>query len=175
MKITYYCAMSKDGFIAALDGDVSWLDDLDGDESGSSYEEFFASVDGLVMGRGTYDFVFHYGSWPYGEVPTWVVTSKKLEPLPGANLNVVETIDEFLLQSTDKNPNHIWLVGGGKLASSFLERDLLTQLSITEAPTTLGCGIPLFAHHKLEDFDPTRVQSVQKKGCRQINIALNDK
>ena len=28
-------------------------------------EDFFAGIDGLVMGRNTYDFVFDYGSWPY--------------------------------------------------------------------------------------------------------------
>ena len=71
MKITYYCAMSSDGYIARDDGDVSWLDEANIDESPSSYDEFFARVDGLAMGRGTYDFIFNYGSWPYGDVCTW--------------------------------------------------------------------------------------------------------
>lgn len=174
MKITYYCAMSKDEFIATEDGDVSWLDDLDTDESESSYEDFFASIDGLIMGIGTYDFVFDYGSWPYGNVPAWIFTSKKLVPLAAANLNLVKTIDDFLLQSNGKNLNHIWLVGGGKLASSFLERRLLTHISITEALINLGRGITLFANHKLEDFDSRTIRLVQKKGFREIDIALGD-
>jgi len=63
--------MSSDGYIARDDGDVSWLDEANIDESPSSYDEFFARVDGLAMGRGTYDFIFNYGSWPYGDVCTW--------------------------------------------------------------------------------------------------------
>ncbi len=174
MKITYYCASSLDGFIAREDGDVSWLDDMDTDESESSYDEFFASVDGLAMGRGTYDFVFNYGSWPYGDVPTWIFTSKSLVPLAGANLNLVQTVDDFVLEANTKKMKHIWLVGGGKLASSFLERDVLTHLSITEAPIELNAGIPLFSDHKLENIESVKTQSIQKKGCKQIEIVLRD-
>ena len=65
MKITYYVATSLDGFIAKEDGDVSWLDDMNIDVKHTGLEDFFAGIDGLVMGRNTYDFVFDYGSWPY--------------------------------------------------------------------------------------------------------------
>ena len=174
MKITYYCATSLDGFIAREDGDVSWLDDMDTDESESSYDEFFASVDGLTMGRGTYDFIFNYGSWPYGDIPTWIFTSKSLKPLEGANLNLVQTVDDFILEANKNGMKHIWLVGGGKLASSFLERDLLTHLSITEAPIELNEGIPLFSDHKLENIESVKTQSIQKKGCKQIEMILRE-
>src|SRR5210317_1535901 len=127
MKITYYCAMSSDGFIAKSDGDVSWLDDIDVSESTSNYEEFFASVDGLAMGRGTYDFILNYGSWPYGGLLTWVFTSTPLETLEGANLSVVQTVEEFLQEARSNALKHIWLVGGGQLASAFLEKGILTN------------------------------------------------
>lgn len=174
MKITYYCAMSEDGFIARKDGDVSWLDDMNADESESNYDAFFASVDGLAMGRGTYDFIYNYGSWPYGDIPTWVFTSKSLKPLEGANLNLVQTVDDFLLAANAEKMNHVWLVGGGKLASSFLDRGLLTHLSITEAPVELNEGIPLFSDHKLGNIESVRTHSIQKQGCKQIEMVLQD-
>lgn len=172
MKITYYCAMSSDGFIATTEGDVSWLDDLNMTESESSYESFFASVDGLAMGRGTYDFIFNYGSWPYGEVPTWVFTSAPLEPLNGAIINVIDTIDAFAQEANAQKMKHIWLVGGGQLGSSFLDKGLLTHLSITEAHIKLGAGIPLFSKHKLADINKTKIESVQKPGYKTIEIEL---
>ncbi len=70
MKITYYVATSLDGFIAKKGGDISWLDDMNIDMADAGYDDFFTSVDGLVMGRNTYDFIFNYGSWPYGDKPT---------------------------------------------------------------------------------------------------------
>jgi len=172
MKITYYCAMSRDEFIATEDGDVSFLDDLDMEESGGGYEAFFATVDGLVMGRATYDFIFDYGSWPYGDIPTWVVTSKKLEALEGAMLSVVGSLDDFLGEAAAKGMQHIWLVGGGKLASAFHARDLLTHLSITEIAIELGSGIPLFSDHRLQSMETRSAESTQRKGYRQLEIQL---
>lgn len=172
MKITYYVAMSLDGFIAREDGDVSWLDAVDIDQAESSYDDFFAGIDGLVMGRKTYDFVFNYGSWPYGDVLTWVFTSKVLEPLEGANLKIVQTVDDFIQEAKAKGMEHIWLVGGGKLASSFLEKDFLTHLSITEMPIELKSGIPLFSGHKLENIAPVKTETIQKQGFKRIEIIL---
>lgn len=172
MKVTYYCAMSADEFIATKEGDVSWLDEVDIDESESSYESFFTSVDGLVMGRDTYDFVFDYGSWPYGDILTWVVSSKSLEVLEGATISQVSTVDDFVQEAIKENKKHIWLVGGGKLASAFVEKGILTDLSITVMPVELGTGIPLFSDHKLESIESVRNTAIQHKGYKRLEIAL---
>lgn len=174
MKITYYAASSLDGFIAKQDGDVAWLDDMNIDMEQTGYDDFFASIDGLVMGRDTYDFVFNYGSWPYEDKPTWVCTSRHLKILKGANLKIVKTADDVIKQAASMGLKHLWLVGGAKLASSFLEKGLLTHLSISEMPIKLGFGIPLFAHHKLEDLSAESTEIIQKKGFKQIQIILGE-
>ena len=175
MKITYYVATSLDGFIAREDGDVSWLDDMNIDMTDTGYDDFFASIDSLVMGRSTYDFIFNYGSWPYGDKPTWVCTSSELEILEGANLKIAKTADDVVKEAESKRLKHLWLVGGGKLASSFLEKGLLTHLCISEMPVKLEFGIPLFADHKLEDLSAEKTEIFQKKGFKQKEIALRDK
>jgi dihydrofolate reductase len=172
MKITYYVATSLDGFIARENGDVSWLDDLNIDMTDTGYDDFFAGVDGLFMGRNTYDFVFNYGSWPYGDKPTWVCTSSELEVLEGANLKIAKTTYDAVNEARAKGLEHLWLVGGGKLASSFLEKDFLTHLNISEMPVKLETGIPLFADHKLENLSVEKVEILQKKGFKQVVIAL---
>lgn len=174
MKITYYAATSLDGFIAREDGDVSWLDDMNIDMDDTGYDNFFAGIDGLVMGRNTYDFVFNYGSWPYEDKPTWVCTSRDLEILEGANLKIVKTADDAVKQAESKGLKHLWLVGGGKLASSFLEKGLLTHLSISEMPVKLESGIPLFSDHKLEQLSAEKTERFQKKGFKQVEIALRN-
>jgi len=174
MKITYYVATSLDGFIAKEDGDVSWLNDLNIDMADTGYDDFFASIDGLVMGRKTYDFVFNYGSWPYGDKPTWICTSGELEVLEGANLKPVKSADDAIKDAKLKGLKHLWLVGGGKLASSFLEKGLLTNLSISEMPVTLELGIPLFSGHKLENLSAKKTEIFQKKGFRQLEVVLRD-
>ena len=172
MRITYYAASSIDGFIARENGDVSWLDELAIDMADTGYDEFFAGIDGLVMGRSTYDFVFSYGSWPYGDRPTWVCTSRGLESLEGANLRVARSPDDVVEEAESMELNHLWMVGGGKLASSFLAEGLLSHLSISEMPVRLESGIPLFADEKLEDLSVEKTEIFPKKGFRQIEIAL---
>ncbi len=172
MKVTYYAATSLDGFIAREDGDVSWLDEMDIDMAEAGCEAFFASIDGLAMGRHSYDFVFNYGSWPYEDKPTWVCTSRELEILKGANLKIAKTVDEIIAGAESSGLKHLWLVGGGKLASSFIDKGLLTHLSITEMPIKLESGIPLFSDHRIEDLPAKETEILQKKGFRQIEIAL---
>jgi dihydrofolate reductase len=174
MKITYLAAMSLDGFIARENGDVSWLDELNISMSESGLEAFFKSVDGLVMGRATYDFVFHYGSWPYEDKPTWVCTHRDLEPLKGANLIIVSEIEEVIRQATSQGLKHLWLLGGGKLASSFLSQGLLTHLSLSEMPVQLGSGIPLFANHNLDQIPYVEREIIDKIKFRQIEYTLRE-
>lgn len=172
MKITYYAATSLDGFIAREDGDVSWLDEMNVDANESGLEEFFASVDGLVMGRHTYDFVFDYGSWPYEDKPTWVCTSSELESLEGANLIIADSVEAVVAGAESKGMEHLWLVGGGRLASSFLENGLLTHLSISEMPIKLESGIPLFAGYLLKDLSAEKKEAIQKNGFTQLEFAF---
>jgi dihydrofolate reductase len=173
MKITYYAATSLDGFIAREDGDVSWLDDMNVDMADAGYDEFFASIDGLVMGRNTYDFISNYGSWPYGDKPTWVCTGRDLEILEGANLKTVNIATDVIKEAEARGLKHLWLAGGGKLASYFLEKSLLTHLNIFEMPVKLNKGIPLFADHHLESLPAKKTDTSQRKGFKQIEIALD--
>ena len=174
MKITYSAAASIDGFIAREDGDVSWLDDMDIAANETGLEEFFASVDGLVMGRSTYDFVVDYGSWPYGDKPTWVCTHSDPQHLDGANLFVVDEIDTVISEATSRGMQHLWLVGGGRLASAFLKKGLITNLSISEMPIRLGTGVPLFADHLLQDIPSEETNIAQRSGFRQIDMVVKN-
>jgi len=146
LKITYYVASSLDGYIAKEDGDVSWLDDLGISMEETGYEEFIASVDGVVMGRNTYEFILNYGSWPYGDLPTWVCTRRELDLIEGCNLQNATQPINVKKEAEGLGLKHLWLVGGGKLASSFISKKILTHLSVSQMPLILGGGIKLFGN-----------------------------
>jgi dihydrofolate reductase len=119
--ITLYIATSVDGYVADKDGGVDWLDEFEsegGEESGG-FSEFLETVDCLVMGATTYEQVLGFGEWPYGEKPTYVFTHRELSPATKA----VEFVDEDVApfsKELKRQHEHIWLVGGAKLAQSFL-------------------------------------------------------
>lgn len=172
MKITYYAASSLDGYIAKEDGDVSWLDDLGISPEDTGYEEFYSTVDALVMGRNTYDWIHNYGSWPYGDKPTWVCTTNTINIIEGCNLQNGKTPADTYKEAQEQRIKHLWLVGGGKLASSFLKENLLTHLSISQMPIILGGGIKLFG--KLQNPIIIQSTSVQPResGYLQLDYVI---
>lgn len=172
MKITYFVAASLDGFIATKDGDVSWLEGHDTGASEAELEVFMAEADGLVMGRGTYDFVFDYGSWPYGDKPTWVFTHRELPRLENANLIVTSDVDLVIQDAKLKELHHLWLVGGGQLASTFLERNLISHIRITQLPVKLTDGIPIFSRHQMEDIPCESRRVTEHGGVKQVDICI---
>jgi dihydrofolate reductase len=144
MKVTYYVASSLDGYIAKEDGNVSWLENLDISMEDAGYEEFYSTIDALVMGRKTYEMVVSFGQWPYGDKPVWVCSTSKIAPIDGCNLQVGNTPKSVFQAANKMNVKHLWVVGGGSLISSFIEKKLLTNISLSLMPIILGRGIKLF-------------------------------
>ena len=48
-----------------------------------------------------------------------------------------------------KEDGKLWLCGGGKLAGSLIEHQLIDQLVLKINPVMIGTGIPLFGNVKL--------------------------
>ncbi len=162
MKITYYVASSLDGYIARENGDVSWLDGLGIPMEETGYNEYFATVDGLVMGSNTYDVICKFGAWPYENKPTWVCTKGEIKPIKGANLQKANSPEGTIKEANELKVNHLWLVGGGNIAGYFLKHNLLTNISLSQMPIVLGGGISLFG--SLND-----TKRIQLKDCKIIS------
>ena len=63
-------------------------------------------------------------------------------------------------------------LGGGQLASGFLEKGLITDLILSKFPVFLGGGISLFSRHILADIPSKSRQEVEFKAHQRIEIAL---
>jgi dihydrofolate reductase len=157
-KTQYYCAATLDGYIAEADDTLDWLMGYRGEyrgegaESGkgkAGYEGFYEGVGALVMGSVTYEFVLREGgAWPYTGKPTWVLTSRDLPQPEGEEVDVrmgsadvAELHDELIAAAGER---HVWVVGGGNVASQFADAGLLDELIVTVVPVVLGEGKPLF-------------------------------
>ena len=63
MSASVFIGTSLDGFIARHNGSFDFLPVGGGEPHG--YEEFFASVDALVIGRKTFEVVLACPEWPF--------------------------------------------------------------------------------------------------------------
>jgi len=143
MSASVFIATSLDGFIARANGDLDWLPPDGGEPHG--YDEFLAAVDALVIGRKTFETVLTFASWPYGEKPVFVLSTRTLAPTPlGA---VVERMSghpaDIMSQLAARGIHHVY-VDGGITIQRFLQAGLIQRLIITRIPVLLGAGIPLF-------------------------------
>jgi dihydrofolate reductase len=144
MNASVFIATSVDGFIARATGALDWLPPGGGEEHG--YEAFIATVDALVIGRKTFETVLSFDTWPYGQKPVFVLTSRPL-PVPAPPGAVVERMSgdprEIVSQLAARGVRHIY-VDGGITIQRFLRAGLIQRLTITRIPVLLGDGIPLF-------------------------------
>lgn len=146
MKISYYVAMSADGYIATADGGVDWLESVEMEGEDYGYHAFFGSTDGLLMGRTTFDQIIRFGAWPYGEKRCWVWTNRPFDSdkKPDCVQGVVDDPADVLRIAREDGLTHLWLVGGGNLATQFMADGLIDTVIVSIVPTVLGRGIPLF-------------------------------
>ncbi len=143
LTASVFIATSLDGFIARANGDIDWLPAGGGEPHG--YDEFMATVDALVIGRKTFETVLAFDSWPYGEKPVFVLSTRPLPPAPpGA---IVERLsgppDTIAANVGARGIRHVY-VDGGITIQRFLQAGLIQRLIITRIPVLLGDGIPLF-------------------------------
>lgn len=143
MKASVFIGTSLDGFIARVNGDLDFLPPGGGEPHG--YDEFIATVDGLVIGRKTFETVLTFDTWPYNEKPVFVLSTRSLAPAPpGA---VVERMSgnpaEIVSQLAARGIRHIY-VDGGITIQRFLQAGLIQRLIITRVPVLIGTGVPLF-------------------------------
>lgn len=143
-KVVLYIAASLDGYIATEEDSLQWLFDVEG-EGDNGYSEFYETIDTILIGRRTYDWVMEAekGKFPYENKQCYVFS----KTMSGKQDNV-EFVNEDVITFTNRikelKGNNIWVVGGGDLLHSFIKENLVDEFIITIAPTILGKGIPLF-------------------------------
>lgn len=142
-----FIATSLDGFIARSDGSIDWLvkQPTAGEDHG--YDSFMASVDGVVMGRGSFEAALGFDAWPY-EKPVIVMSSHLMAgdvpPALRSKVRISGLAPAALMQQLAAEGWTRAYIDGGRLIRSFLREGLIADITLTRAPILIGHGRPLF-------------------------------
>lgn len=145
-----FIGTSVDGKIARTDGTLDWLTDLSprGHEVATHnerpalvWETFFPQTDAIVMGRGTYDSVLEFEEWPFADKTVIVLTTRP--DITDERVSTAGSVEAAAHLLTERNARDVY-VDGGRTIRSFLEEDLIDEVTISIAPVILGSGRPLF-------------------------------
>lgn len=147
MKTSAYIGTSLDGFIAKTDGNIDWLTQFANTDAIHAYEEFMKGIDAIVVGKGTFEKILTFPSWPY-EKKAFVLSSS-LQKLPDMLKHKATLLSlnpkELLSYLSGIGFSNIY-VDGGQVIQSFLKEDLVDELIISKVPLLIGKGIPLFGY-----------------------------
>jgi dihydrofolate reductase len=145
-KVILGFGISLDGYIARRNGGLDFL--VMDKEGESVMADFFSKIDTMIMGRKTA--VGWVKMRDSGEIPgtpamSNYVISRRWKPGKRDGFEVVNGPPTALVRKLKRRPGKdIYLGGGGELARSFLQEDLVDELFIGVGPMLLGDGIPAF-------------------------------
>jgi len=164
-KIKLYIATTIDGFIAREDGSLDWLFALPNpNKIDHGYEAFFDTIDTVIMGRSTYEEVLGFGvEWPYGHCRTFIVTTDSNYQVKTENTQLLPEISTEKISAIRKqSQKNIWVIGGGKVITGFLNLGEIDEMILSIIPIILGRGIKLFPDAPKEtSFKPEGAQTFE--------------
>ena len=155
-KVTLGLANSLDNYIARKDGGSDWL--RWSNEVAEISAAFMKTVDAVLIGRKTYEVMlgFSQSSFPGGKNYVFsrsknkrAALIRKLTQKPDPNVELVtEDVAAFVRKLRRRKGKGIVVFGGGELAKSLFEANLIDEIVLNIQPVLLGSGIPLFHEMK---------------------------
>lgn len=155
-KVTFGGGNSLDNFIARKDDTADWL--LWTKEVAEIMKSFWETIDTVLMGRRTYE-VARKG---YPGVKNYVFSRTIKKQSDKSVTFVSEDAAEFVRRLKSEDGKGICVMGGGLLAKSLFEADLIDEVGVNIHPVLLGSGIPLF-HEMPRQID------LELTECRQLS------
>lgn len=141
-KISIYIATSIDGYIARKDGSLDWLDRVGGFGEDYGFQKLIDSIDGVILGRNTYEVAASVPDWPY-KGKRIVVLSNSLQSVREEAELYGGDLTQLMTQLHSEGIKHVW-IDGGLTISQFLKLQMVDYMTLSIIPVILGDGISLF-------------------------------
>ena len=145
MRVSVFCGVSVDGFLARPDDTFDFL--KAGESVPHGFTKFLKSVDVVVMGRRTFEVVRNLGHFGlYGKKQIVVLSSTPLDlsSIKDATLKQMSGTPQEIVTQLEKCGFKHAYVDGGITIQAFLKAGLVDRITVTRVPVLIGQGIPLF-------------------------------
>ena len=145
-KLSIFIATSVDGYIAKPNDDLSFLKLVEKEGEDYGYTQFTETIDTLIIGRKTYDYVVReIGSSHYdnGDREVYIITRNPRPKLGRTNFYTGDPGD-LVRQLKSGEGKDIYCDGGAEVIHELLKQDLIDEMIISIVPILLGSGTRLF-------------------------------
>jgi dihydrofolate reductase len=153
-KVIVYIATSLDGYIAKPNDDLSFLSIVAQEGEDYGYADFIKTVDTVILGRKTYDWVMtQVPEFPHADKDSFVIT-RTARPAIGKTNFYTGNLKDLVSGLKNRQGKNIFIDGGAEIVNELLKEDLIDEFIISIIPILVGNGIKLFrdgrAEHQLE-------------------------
>ena len=155
---------SLDNYLARPDHTTDWL--MWGEDAAAVTAGIWKTIDTVLMGRKTYEVAARMGqARGYPGFENYVFSLTITAPSGSEVVVVREDAVGFVRDLKAREGKSICLMGGGELARSLFEADLIDVIGFNIHPVLLGAGIPLF--HPMSRQIDLELQECRefKNGC----------
>ena len=145
-KLSIFIATSVDGYIAKPNDDLSFLKLVEKEGEDYGYTQFTETIDTLIIGRKTYDYVVkEIGSSHYdnGDREVYIIT-RSPRPKVGRTTFYTGNPGDLVRQLKSEEGKNIYCDGGAEVIHELLKQDLIDEMIISIVPVIVGNGTRLF-------------------------------
>jgi len=144
--LSIYIATSLDGYIAKPNDDLGFLKLVEKEGEDYGYSEFTETIDTIILGRKTYDWVLkeigtsHYDN---GDRNVYVISRTERTAI-GKTTFYTGDLTALVEKLKAENGKNIYCDGGAEIINELLKKDLVDEMIISIVPILLGDGTRLF-------------------------------
>lgn len=143
-KVILYIAASADGYIAKPNDDLSFLSIVQKEGEDYGYADFIKSVDTVILGRKTYDWVMtQVSEFPHADKTSYVIT-RTSRPAIGKTSFYTESLKDLVLKLKKEQGKNIFVDGGAEIVNELLKQNLIDEFILSIIPILVGNGTRLF-------------------------------
>jgi dihydrofolate reductase len=177
-KIILDLAVTLDGYIEGPNGEIDWITGDTQTDFADIIKDILVGIDAIFYGRISYELWGNYspeeGNPKLKEAYELLHSKKKYvfsttmaddERATIIRSDIKEKVQEILKQPGE----NIWLYGGGKLTTTFINLGLIDVYRLAVYPVILGSGKPLFENIK----DRTNLKLIDVKPSESGILMLN--
>jgi len=133
-KVILYISSSLDGYIAKPNDDLGFLSIVQKEGEDYGYTDFINSIDTVVLGRKTFDWVLtQVAEFPHKDKVTYVVTRSQKPSIDNIHF-YNENIDALILKLKSEHGKNIFIDGGAEIVNEILKLQLIEEFIISIIP-----------------------------------------